>query len=120
VLANTLPRAVAVRLQPWVEGGQFGFLFDNPTDNISFAQFQCFDFEGMKDYPQVLEPLLFYILHRANAATSEPSRSHVFKAFFIDEAWVFFRNRSIHAYITRALRTWRKRNGAVILIHAVA
>jgi len=115
VLANTLPRAVALRLQPWVEGGQFGFLFDNPTDNISFAQFQCFDFEGMKDYQQVLEPLLFYILHRANTAISDPSRSHVFKAFFIDEAWIFFRNRSIHGYITRALRSWRKRNGAVIL-----
>ena len=45
----------------------------------------------MKEYPQVLEPLLFYILHRADAIISDPKISHVFKAFFIDEAWVFLK-----------------------------
>ena len=34
---------------------------------LSVARFQTFDFEGM-DQPEVLEPLLFYILHRANAS----------------------------------------------------
>ena len=69
----------------------------------------------MKEYPQVLEPLLFYILHRADAIISDPKISHVFKAFFIDEAWVFLKNPGLRAYISQALRTWRKSNAALIL-----
>ena len=45
VLANTLRHDHAERLSKWVRGGQFGFLFDNATDSISFSQFQCFDFK---------------------------------------------------------------------------
>src|SRR6266849_4885409 len=37
VLANTLGHSVADRLAKWTRGGQFGFLFDNAEDTISFA-----------------------------------------------------------------------------------
>ncbi|MGH9826186.1 MAG: VirB4 family type IV secretion system protein, partial [Blastocatellia bacterium] len=63
VLANTLPRSLSLKLQKWTAGGQFGFLFDNVEDTVSFSRFQCFDFQGMDQYSQILEPLLFYILH---------------------------------------------------------
>lgn len=115
VLANTLSRALAGRLQKWTAGGQFGFLFDNAQDTITFSKFQCFDFLGMDHYPQVLEPLLFYILHRANEVICDRSITHVFKAFFIDEAWVFFRNPAVKTYIVEALKTWRKQNAAIVL-----
>ncbi len=115
VLANTLPRSLALRLQKWTEGGQFGFLFDNAEDTVSFSNFQCFDFQGMDQYPQVLEPLLFYILHRANHLITNREITHIFKAFFIDEAWTFFRNPRIKGYIVEALKTWRKQNAAMIL-----
>ena len=114
-LGNTLRRDLDSRLYKWREGGQFGFLFDNEEDNVSFSRFQCFDFQGMREYPQVLEPLLFYILHRADAMICDPKLSGVFKAFFIDEAWVFLRNPSIRAYILEALKTWRKHNAALVL-----
>lgn len=114
-LANTLRRDLDQRLYKWKQGGQFGFLFDNAEDNVTVSRFQCFDFQGMKEYPQVLEPLLFYILHRADAIISDPTISHVFKAFFIDEAWVFLKNPGLRAYISQALRTWRKHNAALIL-----
>jgi type IV secretion/conjugal transfer VirB4 family ATPase len=115
VLANTLPRALSLRLQKWTAGGQFGFLFDNAEDTVSFSRFQCFDFQGMEQYPQILEPLLFYILHRANHVITNKEITHVFKAFFIDEAWTFFRNPRIKGYIVEALKTWRKQNAAMIL-----
>ena len=114
-LGNMLPRDLDGRFYRWKQDGQFGFLFDNAEDNVSFSRFQCFDFQGMKDYPQVLEPLLFYILHRADAIICDPKLSHVFKAFFIDEAWVFLKNPSIRAYILEALKTWRKHNAALVL-----
>ena len=115
VLANTLPRPIAYALAKWVRGGQFGFLFDNPPDTITFSRFQCFDFQQLSRYPELLEPLLFYILHRANEVIADHEISSTFKAFFIDEAWVFLRNRSIQRYITEALKTWRKHNAAMIL-----
>lgn len=114
-LANTLRRDLDARLYKWKQGGQFGFLFDNPEDSVTLSRFQCFDFQGMKEYPQVLEPLLFYILHRADTIISDPKISHVFKAFFVDEAWVFLKNPGLRAYISQALRTWRKQNAGLIL-----
>jgi len=115
VLANTLGHRIADRLSKWTRGGQFGFLFDNSEDTISFSRFQCFDFQKMSQYPEILEPLLFYILHRANSVISDREISTVFKAFFIDEAWVFLKNPSIQRYIVEALKTWRKANAAMIL-----
>lgn len=115
VLANTLPRQLAYALAKWMRGGQFGFLFDNPQDTISFSRFQCFDFQQMSRYPELLEPLLFYMLHRANELITNRDLSATFKAFFIDEAWVFLRNPSIQQYVTEALKTWRKHNAAMIL-----
>src|ERR1700676_172118 len=115
VLANTLGNDVASRLSKWTRGGQFGFLFDNSEDTISFSRFQCFDFQRMSQYPELLEPLLFYILHRANAVIADRQISSVFKAFFIDEAWVFLKNPSIQRYVVEALKTWRKHNAAMVL-----
>jgi type IV secretion/conjugal transfer VirB4 family ATPase len=115
VLANTLPRGLSLKLQKWTADGQFGFLFDNAEDTVSFSRFQCFDFQGMEQYPQILEPLLFYILHRANHIITNREITQVFKAFFIDEAWTFLRNPRIKGYIVEALKTWRKQNAAMIL-----
>ncbi len=115
ILANTLPRPLAYALAKWLRGGQFGFLFDNREDTISFSRFQCFDFQHMSRCPEMLEPLLFYVLHRANEVIANRDISSTFKAFFIDEAWVFLKNPSIRQYITEALKTWRKHNSAMIL-----
>jgi type IV secretion system protein TrbE len=115
VLANTLRHDLSDRLAKWVRGGQFGFLFDNTKDTLSFSQFQCFDFQKMSQYPELLEPLLFYILHRANSVIADRQIATSFKAFFIDEAWVFLKNPSIQRYVVEALKTWRKHNAAMVL-----
>ncbi|MGD0965272.1 MAG: type IV secretion system DNA-binding domain-containing protein [Candidatus Acidiferrales bacterium] len=115
VLANTLGHNLSGRLAKWTRGGQFGFLFDNAQDTISFSRFQCFDFQRMSQYAELLEPLLFYILHRADAVMSDHRMSSVFKTFFIDEAWVFLKNQSIQRYVAQALKTWRKHNAAMVL-----
>ena len=115
VLANTLPRNLSDALTKWTRAGQFGFLFDNAEDTVSFSRFQSFDFQHMSSYPELLEPLLLYILHRANEVIADRGISSKFKAFFIDEAWVFLRHPSIRQYVIEALKTWRKHNAAMIL-----
>ncbi len=114
-LANILSRPLGDALGKWVGSGQYGKIFDNAEDTLTFARFQAFDFEGMEKVPELLEPLLFYVLHRASAAVQDPANATTLKTFVIDEAWRFFRNSVIRLYILEALKTWRKRNAAMIL-----
>jgi type IV secretion system protein VirB4 len=98
-----------------VKGGQYGFLFDNTEDTLSFARFQTFNFGGWGKATEALEPLLFYVLHRASNQITAPAALGTFKTFLMDEAWLFFKNETIRNYIVEAEKTWRKHNAAMIL-----
>ena len=114
-LSNTMPRSLAQHLHRWVQGGPYANLFDNVEDTLTFQRVQCFDFEGLDKYPLLLAPLLFYVLHRASAAIDDPASIGQLKLFVLDEAWRFAEDPTLKAYITEALKTWRKRNAAMIL-----
>jgi type IV secretion/conjugal transfer VirB4 family ATPase len=103
------------RLHRWSRAGQYGFLFDNAEDTLSFSRFETFNFAGWGDAPEVLEPLLFYVLHRASNEITDPAKLATFKVFLMDEAWLFIRNETIRQYIVQAQKTWRKHNAAMIL-----
>lgn len=103
------------RLHRWTKAGQFGHLFDNAQDTLTFSRFQTFNFDGWSDYPDILEPLLFYVLQRASSEIEKPANTATFKVFVIDEAWIFLKNRTVRDWITRAEKTWRKKNAAMIL-----
>jgi type IV secretion system protein TrbE len=103
------------RLHRWTRAGQYGFLFDNAEDTLSFRRFQTFNFHGWSDAPEVLEPLLFYVLHRASNEIGDPANLGTFKTFLMDEAWLFMKNETIRNYVVQAQKTWRKQNAAMIL-----
>jgi type IV secretion system protein VirB4 len=103
------------RLQRWTRGGQHGSLFDNVEDTLSFSRFQTFNFTGWGDSQDVLEPLLFYVLHRASNEITDPAKLATFKTFLLDEAWLFIKNETIRTYVVQAQKTWRKHNAAMIL-----
>ncbi len=114
-LRNILNRTLADHLTPWVQGGPYAALFDHVEDTLTCAACQCFDFEGLERYPQMLEPLLFYVLHRASAAVYDSELADTLKVFALDEAWRFLKNRTIRDYVASALKTWRKRNALMLL-----
>jgi type IV secretion/conjugal transfer VirB4 family ATPase len=114
-LAGTLPRHLADRLHKWVGGGQYGHLFDNVEDTITLSAFQCFDFQGMDEYPQLIQALLFYVLHRASSVIYDPAIRSTLKVFILDEAWKFFTVPVIRNYLIKAAKTWRKHNGVLIM-----
>lgn len=114
-LSNMIPRSLGNHLRRWVEGGQYGSWFDNITDNVSYAQFQCINFEGMERLGVVLEPLLFYLLHRASDVIYNPALSTAFKIAVVDEAWLFLKHPVTQSYIVSATRTWRKNNAVMVL-----
>ena len=114
-LANLLPRALMARLQKWVDGGRYADLFDNVDDTLTFERLQVFDFEEMRAFPALIEPLLFYVLHRVNERLLDARDAKTLKLCVMDEAWRFIQNGTLRAYVQEALKTWRKRNAAMIL-----
>jgi type IV secretion system protein VirB4 len=114
-LANILPRGLAQQLQRWVKGGQYARVFDHAEDTVTLAPFQAVDFEGLDGFPLLLEPLLFYLLHRATATILDPALATTLKVFVLDEAWRFLRDQNIRVYVTEALKTWRKKNACVLM-----
>lgn len=107
--------ALKERLHKWTQAGQYGFVFDNVEDTLTFSRFQAFNFHGWNDAPAVLEALLFYVLHRASNEIGDPKKLGTFKLFLLDEAWLFIRNETIRDYVTQAQKTWRKHNAAMLL-----
>jgi type IV secretion/conjugal transfer VirB4 family ATPase len=103
------------RLQRWIGKGQFGYLFDNVEDTLSFARFQTFNYDGWSDYPDVLEPFLFYVLQRTSSEIEKPANTATFKVFLADEASIFLKNPVIRDWVIRAERTWRRKNAAMVL-----
>lgn len=103
------------RLHRWTRAGQYGFLFDNAQDTLTFSRFQTLNFQGWGDSREALEPLLFYVLHRASNEIADPGKLAVFKIFLLDEAWLFIRNETIRNYVVQAQKTWRKLNAAMVL-----
>jgi type IV secretion/conjugal transfer VirB4 family ATPase len=114
-LANLLPRALAHRLHKWIEGGRYAALFDNLDDTLTVERLQVFDFEAMRAYPTLLEPLLFYVLHRVTAKIQDPTETATLKICVMDEAWRFIQHPTLRGYVQEGLKTWRKRNAAMIL-----
>ena len=114
-LAQTLPRSLATHLHRWVQGGIYAPVFDRVDDTLTIGAFQCFEFQGLEDYPWVLEPLLFYVLHRANASIRDEDARSRLKLFLLDEAWRFAKDPVVKAYMVEALKTWRKHNAAMLL-----
>jgi type IV secretion system protein VirB4 len=114
-LANLLPRALAGRLHKWIDVGRYAALFDNLEDTLTVERLQVFDFEAMRAYPVLLEPLLFYVLHRVTTRVLDPEEAGAVKLCVMDEAWRFIQHPTLRAYVQEGLKTWRKHNAAMIL-----
>lgn len=114
-LANLLPRALGARLHRWVGDGRYATLFDHVQDTLTVDRLQVFDVEAMRAYPALLEPLLFYILHRVSAQVLDPQQAATLKICVLDEAWRLIQHPRLRIYVQEALKTWRKRNAAMLL-----
>ncbi len=103
------------RLHRWAKGGQYGFLFDNTEDTLSFARFQTFNFGGWGEATEAWSRCCSTCSIAPRIEITEPDVLGTFKTFLMDEAWLFFKNETIRNYIVEAEKTWRKQNAAMIL-----
>ena len=102
------------RLNPWCHGNddsRYADLFDNSTDTLTISKMQVFEFEAMQERPELVEPLLFCLLHRLNARVR--ARTGVLCA--MDEAWRFIKHPAFRSYVHDSLNMWRKQKAAMVL-----
>jgi type IV secretion system protein VirB4 len=114
-LATTVGRSIGRYLKLWTEGEQYGPWFDNVEDTLSYKHFQYLDVEGMDRIGLALEPLILYLFQRVNETISAPRLSAELKLMVVDEAWLFLTHPLTRGYVETALRTWRKKNAAIVL-----
>ncbi len=108
VFYENAPAYYKHELSKWIKGGQFGWCFDNVTDNVSLSRITCFEFEGVENYKELMEPLVMWILGRMRAKFFDPALVNVFKLINADEVWKYIQSPKVIAWLSEMLKTGRK------------
>jgi type IV secretion system protein VirB4 len=113
-----LPRHLQRYLSKWVGSGIYNAVFDNITDELSLARLQCFDFQGVnnKQYADLIEPLMIWLLRRIDDVVCDPSNLGVPKHVLIEEIFSSMKNKQLLDAALASIKTVRKNLGGVTLI----
>jgi len=104
-----LPGDLADRLSPWIEDGEFGWLFDNVDDRLDVTtRVMGFDMTALLENPRLRTPTMMYLFHRIEERLDgQPTM------ILIDEGWKALDDDVFAARIRDWLKTLRKRNALV-------
>jgi len=106
-LYNTLPPHLKPYLSKWIT--QYGKIFDNATDELSFSRLQVFEFEGVgHEHQDILEPILFWLIRRIDTLTRAPEYRGISKSLWFDEVWKHLQNPALLSLIISSLKTGGK------------
>lgn len=100
--------SVVKRLNRWCEGGAFGWVFDNPVDQINFETHSNYGFDGTEflDNADTRTPIAMYLLHRMESVID--GRRFI---YFMDEAWKWVDDDAFSEFVGNKQLTIRKQNG---------
>ncbi len=103
------PGDLSSRLDPWIDGGEHAWLFDNAEDALDLdAHTLGFDMTALLDNPTLRTPTMLYLFHRIDERLDGmPSM------VLIDEGWKALDDPVFAARIRDWLKTLRKRNALV-------
>jgi type-IV secretion system protein TraC len=112
---------LALRLAPFVKGGQFGQFFDGPNEFAVNGRFTVFELGGLSAYPDLELVVLLNIMFFITRFVSDAERRGERKFLLIDEAWQLLRMENTAEFISGAFKTFRKyRCSAVAITQEVA
>ena len=118
-LANlTLPKHLDRYLAKWKDQGVYHAVFDNAEDSLRMSRLQCFDFQGVnnKQYADLIEPLMVWILHRIDEIVYDPKNLGVPKHVLIEEIFSNMKNKQLLEGALSSIKTVRKNLGGVTMI----
>ncbi|QBC45838.1 hypothetical protein [Iodobacter fluviatilis] len=104
-------RSLVRRLEKWLYGNRFGFVFDNPKDTLDFnissnIAFDGTEFVNNKNYGGLLAEHLIYRME----SIIDGRRFQC----YMDEFWQFLQHPQLQYWVFDKLKTIRKRNGVMI------
>lgn len=112
MLDPTSESGISARLAKWCEGGQFGWLFDNPKDLLKFEDLPIvgFDVTEFLDNEDTRTPTIMYLLHRVEALF-DGRRVPI----FMDEFWKLLKDDEFQDLAQNKLVTIRKQDGFLVM-----
>ena len=115
-LRQSLPRSMWPALSRWVEGGPWARWFDGPPAGVEgFGRWQVIDLEGADRYEDWCEAALWFFLERLRLVMDDDKERGRLKILVVDEAWRYLSDPMVAGQLLEAAKTWRKRNGALLL-----
>ena len=113
-----LPKKLDRYLSKWVGVGVYSNIFDNVEDTLSIARLQCFDFQGVnnRQYADLIEPLMVWLLRRIDEVLYDPANLGVPKHILIEEIFSSMKNKQLLEAALASIKTVRKNLGGVTLI----
>lgn len=105
--SNARP-TVHARLQKWCEGGEYGWLFDNATDEIDLTTHSLYGFDVTEflENPATRTPTLLYLLYRTESMIDGRRFIYIFEEF-----WKILDDPQFEDFVKNKLKTIRKQNG---------
>jgi type IV secretion system protein VirB4 len=112
-----LPKHLSRYLAKWIGSGVYNAIFDNVEDSLSLSRIQCWDFAGVtKDYPDLIEPLMVWLLRRIDDVVYDPKNLGVPKHVVIEEIFSNMKNKQLLEGALASIKQVRKNLGGVTLI----
>ena len=113
-----LPLHLQRYLAKWTGTGVYAAVFDNVEDSLALGRLQCFDFQGVnnKQYADLIEPLMLWLLRRIDDVLYDPVNLGVPKHIVIEELFSLMKNKHLLGAALASIKTVRKNLGGVTLI----
>ena len=112
-----LPKHLNRYLAKWVGTGVYNAIFDNVEDSLSLSRIQCWDFAGVtKDYSDLIEPLMIWLLRRIDDVVYDPKNLGVPKHVVIEEIFSNMKNKQLLEGALASIKQVRKNLGGVTMI----
>jgi type IV secretion system protein VirB4 len=112
-----LPKHLQRYLGKWVGTGVYNAIFDNIDDSLSLSRIQCWDFAGVaKDYADLIEPLMVWLLRRIDDVVYDPKNLGVPKHVVIEEIFSNMKNKQLLEGALASIKQVRKNLGGVTMI----
>jgi type IV secretion system protein VirB4 len=114
----TLPKHLDRYMAKWKDQGVYHAIFDNVEDSLRLSRLQCFDFQGVnnKQYADLIEPLMVWILRRIDEIVYDPKNLGVPKHVLIEEIFSNMKNKQLLEGALASIKTVRKNLGGVTMI----
>lgn len=105
------PATVRMRLEKWCEGGEYGWMFDNPTDALDLTTHKIYGFDVTEflEQPDIRGPVMMYLIYRTEQMIDGRRFMYVF-----DEFWKPLEDEYFQDLVKNKQKTIRKQNGLCV------